>query len=272
MYEASIPEVISFLTSCYYEGAQYGTLNTYRSALALLLGRKISNDDSIKRLFKGFFRLKPPLPKYVVTWDPNIVLDFLEKLCPNDSIPLEHLTKKTVTLIALVTAHRVQTISKIRVQNIEMCTQGLNIKIPDLIKTSRPGALQPSLSIPYFRQRKNICPADALLSYLRRTQELRSNCDSLFISFRAPHKAVTSQTISRWIKYTLSESGIDTSIFTAHSTRHASTSAAHRLGISIDLIRRTAGWSGNSDVFAKFYNRIVVEDNISEFAVSILNG
>lgn len=36
MYKASIPEVISFITSCYHEGAQYGTLNSYRSALALL--------------------------------------------------------------------------------------------------------------------------------------------------------------------------------------------------------------------------------------------
>lgn len=53
----------------------------------------------------------------------------------------------------------------------------------------------------------------------------------------------------------MKESGIDTEVFSAHSTRHASTSAAHRRGISLDLIKRCAGWSGNSLVFSKFYDR-----------------
>lgn len=271
MYEASILDVISFLTSCFRSGAQYGTLNTYRSALSLILGSQIGSDDSIKRLYKGFYRLRPPIPKYETTWNPGIVLDFLANFYPNNEIPLEHLTKKTVTLIALVTGHRVQTLSKIKIINIETYAEGLIIKIPDLLKTSRPGAAQPCLSIPFFNERREICPADALTNYIRSTSSLRSN-DYLFISFRAPHKAVTSQTISRWIKDTLTESGIDTSIFTAHSTRHASTSMARKLGVSIDLIRRTAGWSGSSNVFAKFYNRIVVEDNQDNFALSILNN
>lgn len=34
-----------------------------------------------------------------------------------------------------------------------------------------------------------------------------------------------------------------------------STSAAHRQGISLELICRTVGWSDRSATFAKFYNR-----------------
>ncbi|KAI8441190.1 hypothetical protein MSG28_009421 [Choristoneura fumiferana] len=86
-----------------------------------------------------------------------------------------------------------------------------------------------------------ICPGQALLAYMDKTKAIRNNCDQLLIAFKKPHKQITSQTISRWIKLTLNKSGIDTSIFTAHSTRHASTSAANRLGVNIDTIRKTAG-------------------------------
>ncbi|CAB0029864.1 unnamed protein product [Trichogramma brassicae] len=45
-----------------------------------------------------------------------------------------------------------------------------------------------------------------------------------------------------------------------HSTRHAANSAAKRLGVNIDSILQTAGWS-NASTFAKFYDRPVVNDN-----------
>ena len=44
----------------------------------------------------------------------------------------------------------------------------------------------------------------------------------------------------------LTEAGINTSVFSAHSTRAASTSAAYNKGISIDKILAAAGWSTES--------------------------
>jgi len=46
-------------------------------------------------------------------------------------------------------------------------------------------------------------------------------------------------------------------MYTAHSTRHAATSAASRRGLSVDAIHRAAGWGQHSHVFATFYNREV---------------
>lgn len=116
-YEASIPNVIYFLTEVFNEGTQYGTVNCIRSALSLILGSKISSDDRVQRLFKGFYRLRPPMPKYDSTWDPSIVLDYLSINYPNDLTSLASVTKKTVTLLAIVTAHMMQTISKIKILN-----------------------------------------------------------------------------------------------------------------------------------------------------------
>ncbi|CAK1595989.1 unnamed protein product [Parnassius mnemosyne] len=170
MYQTSIPIIIYFLTSLYHSGAQYGTLNTCRSALALIIGRQISEDDRIKRFFKGLFRLCPPLPKYDSTWDTSIVIETLASWVPNQNLPLEKISKKLVTLLALITAHRAQTLSKINIQNIRISLNEISIKVPDLIKTSRINSNQPTLVLPYFRERPEICPAKLISDYLNVTK------------------------------------------------------------------------------------------------------
>lgn len=269
-YKASVPIVISFLTQMFNEGCQYGTLNSYRSALALILGPAIAKDDRLQRFLKGVFRIRPPIPKYNLTWDTNGVLDHLGSWFPNEDLPLIQITKKTITLLALTTAHRMQTLSKIKTVNIEFLNDKITIKIPDFIKTSRPGANQPILFLPYFNDKPSICPAKALECYLRKTSPIRKS-ESLFIGMSRPHKAVGSQTLSRWVKCTLGECGLDTNIFSAHSTRHAATSRAQSLGVSVDLIRNTAGWSGNSKTFAKYYKRHILHEDSMSFARAIIN-
>lgn len=56
-----------------------------------------------------------------------------------------------------------------------------------------------------------------------------------------PFKRVSRDTISRWVKLVLTDSGIDTSRFKPHSTRAASTSAASNASVSLDDILHTAG-------------------------------
>lgn len=68
---------------------------------------------------------------------------------------------------------------------------------------------------------------------------------------------------------TLGDSGLNTEVFGSHSVRHASTSAANRLGVSIDTIKKTAGWSGSSSTFLRFYNREAVIDTSDSFARSL---
>lgn len=189
---------------------------------------------------------------------------------PNDSLSLQKLTFKITTLLALITAHRAQTLSKIKISNILTNSTQVNIKIPDLVKTSRPGANQPLLVIPFFEERREICPGRTLISYINATKDLRKNCDYLFISFRKPHNPVSSQTLSRWVKTTLGQSGVDLNMFSAHSTRHASTSAASKLGVSLDIIRKTAGWSDSSNTFARFYNRPISNPGDDSLARALL--
>lgn len=96
-------------------------------------------------------------------------------------------------------------------------------------------------------------------TYLEITKDLRPpSYDNLFISWSKPHRAVGQQTISRWIRTGLEECEVRTDLFSAHSTRHASTSSAAQKGVSLELIKRAAEWSGQSRVFANFYHRPIV--------------
>lgn len=76
IYNPSIPIVILFLTNIFNDGGQYGTINSHRSALSLIVGN-MSGDDRITRFCKGVYKLRPPLPRYNVTWDPSTVLNHL---------------------------------------------------------------------------------------------------------------------------------------------------------------------------------------------------
>lgn len=267
----STANIINFLSALFDNGAQYGTINTHKSAISLVLGSSYFHDECIKRFMKGVYHLKPSAPKYNLTWDPNIVLTHLAHLWPNETLDLENLSKKLSTLLALVTAHRVQTLSLIKICNINII-EGTEviIKIPDRIKTSRLNTEQPILRLPFFHENPRICPARCLISYLEKTKDLRTS-DSLLISFRKPFSQLSSQRLSQWIKDTLKCSGLDTSVFSAHSTRHAATSKAKVLGVNLDVIRKTAGWSQSSSVFAKFYNREIITNN-NIFSQAILSN
>ena len=69
-----------------------------------------------------------------------------------------------------------------------------------------------------------------------------------------PYNPVAPCTIACWLKEVLKMPGIDISIFTAHSTRGASASAAADSGINTSDILKAADWSTES-VFGKFYYR-----------------
>nr|CAH7713706.1 unnamed protein product [Callosobruchus chinensis] len=161
------------------------------------------------------------MPKYQATWDPHPVLLHLARLYPLEEISRLQLTMKLVTLLALITGHRLQTLTSIRLQNIVRFPDRLEIRISDRIKTSSSKSSQPFLVIPYFKDNPALCLAsvvdyyELVINYELITKDLRpSDIDYLILTVKRPIRQVSSQRLSNWIEQTLAASGIDTTDFT----------------------------------------------------------
>lgn len=261
---------LEFITTEFSSGLSYSVMNSYRSALNFLFPLNDKDEKTVNRCLKGMYHSKPPTPKYSFTWNPEPVLLYLSKLYPLESLSIESLTQKLVTLIALTTAHRVQTISKISLENIVKYDQKIQIKITDRIKTSGPNKLQPLLIFPYFTNKPELCVASTIDFYIESTSLFREKYKQLILTHKKPIHPASCQTISRWIRVVLKNSGINTTLFSSHSVRHAATSAAFRSGVNVDTIKNTAGWSASSNTFFNFYNKTVGAPN-DIFAKEVLN-
>ena len=89
--------------------------------------------------------------------------------------------------------------------------------------------------------------------YLQITKNLRTT-NQLIISYKKPHKALITSTISRWCKVTFGKAGIDIEKYSSHSTRSASTSKAKIKGLTLSEINKAAGWKETS-TFRPFYDK-----------------
>ena len=98
------------------------------------------------------------------------------------------------------------------------------------------------------------------------TQDIRD----LLISYGKPHKPVSSEAISRWIKDELSNAGVDTSVFKAHSWRSASSSKAGDAGISVSKILEKGGWK-SVQTFKTFYYRDIINSDDVDFEFSYVS-
>lgn len=72
----------------------------------------------------------------------------------------------------------------------------MEIKIPAHLKTSGHNKLQPNLILPLYLEDSAVCVAKAAEVYLDRTRHLRSKTTSLFISWKKPYNAISTQSLS----------------------------------------------------------------------------
>ena len=223
------------------------------------------------RILKGIFNLRPKLPKNVVTWDPSIALQYIKTLGPSAGIPLILLAAKVATLIWLLAAQRGQSLTLIDIRNLRITKFSVTFAFGDLLKTTRPGFQQKEIKIVGYPPDRRLCLVTALNIYLARTKPLRGRTNSLFITTQKPHGPASQDTVTRWVRSLLSKAGLDLSIFTPHSIRGASASAASSLRVPLSTIMETAGWTQES-TFRKFYKKTVKsKGNLSQAILEASN-
>ncbi|VDI37510.1 Hypothetical predicted protein [Mytilus galloprovincialis] len=270
-FHTSVELVLEFLTYLFECGLSYSALNSARSALSAF-GLTFDNvpvgkHPLVIRFLKGVYHLRPTVHNDVNIWDVSIVLRLLRRLSPVADISVKDLTLKLVMLIALTNATRSQSIHLLKLSNMQKQKDCFRFKIFDLLKQSRPGYKNPEVILKSFPPDRRLCVYLVLKEYLKRTVDIRSEEDSLVLSYIKPHKKVSCSTISRRIKSIMCRAGIDTSIFKAHSTRSASTSKAKQNNVPVSDILAKAGWS-SSTTFGKFYDKTVTTTDV--FAEKVL--
>ena len=195
------------------------------------------------------------------------VLKYLRSSSPVKTLTLKTLTLKLVMLIALVTASRGQSLHLLNIENLTRGKSSYTFVIDRLIKQSRPGYSNPVVKLKPYPPDRRLCVCTTLQEYLSRSENIRGTETQLYISYVKPHKAVATSTISRWIRDVMTRSGIDTSIFKAHSVRTAASSKAKMNYVPTQHILTTAGWSSTC-TFAKYYDKPIVKENA--FAMGVL--
>ena len=269
IYSVTFEQGVEFLADLYQAGSKYGAIAAARSALSAILlrqkGISFGKHPLVSRAIKGVFKSRPSFPKssMLITFDTNIILQYMDSLPPNESLMLELLSKKLCTLLCILSGQRAQTITALRKDFMHKCPRSgkITFAIPSVLKHTKPGKHQDPLEFFPYPHNLKLCVVNCLEVYESRVDLIRENsCEgqNLIISYWPPYKPVNPQTLARYVKSFLHMAGIELT-FSAHSTRSASTSKANNQGLSMKDIAKAAGWSGES-TFQKFYNKPVTKN------------
>lgn len=210
------------------------------------------------------------MPRYTFTWDVSTVVQHIKENMGNSTeLSMKNLSLKLVTLLALSNAPRASDLASLDIRFLQLSQEGTTFRIPGLTKTRRSGPPK-TFEVARFGE-ESLCPVRTLEQYLDHTRDLRQNSEgdgsALLISIRKPYKAVGAATIGRWIREVLTQAGVDTETFSAHSTRSASTTAAKKQGVSTRDIMNMAGWSRQS-TFETYYHK----PESSGYSEAVLGG
>ena len=173
-------------------------------------------------------------------------------------MPSECLTKYLAILICILRGQRSQTMSLLNTNYIYIDENHCIYHIASLLRTARPDFHQHPFEFRRYTD-QSLCFITYIKRYLLETEELRHSEGGFFISFKPPHKAVTSITIARWVVNDLKEAGVVVSVFSAHSTRSAASSKTGVKNIHLAEISEAAVWS-NAKTFEMFHKKTISEN------------
>ena len=259
--QATLADVINFLSYIFHDGREYNTLNLYRSALSAYHPKigswKVGQHPQIIEFMRGVFNRRPPVPRYTDTWDVDQVLQYIKDMGGNRSLSDKSLTLKLTMLLGLTNVGRAQEIQSLNPLLMQDYGQRIVWPIAKLTKVKRPTKPSVSFELIQFDEDELLDVVQCLRVYLQRTHGWRitvSRQEQLLLAIVKPHHPVAVSTVSRWLKELMGLAGIDTERYKGHSVRSAATSKTMTQGLNIGQILERANWS-KANTFYRFYYR-----------------
>lgn len=253
-----VTSILNFLASLAEGGLAYRTVNTFRSAISAghipLEGVPVGEHPLVCRLLRGIRLSLPPELRYSRLWDVNLVLNLFLSWQPNRYLSRKELSAKLAMLLCLISCRRVSDVRALDVTSRVFSPSGVTFTIRRRTKCGST-----SVSYPALPDSPKLCVVACLKAYEEMSEEFRPPGErQLLIALRKPHRAVSSPTIARWVRWIMQEAGIDLRAFGAHSTRGAMASKAFTLGARLEDILNAADWSSDS-TFKRFYFKPVID-------------
>ena len=150
----------------------------------------------VSRMLRGIFKLRPSLPKRVVTYDSNILLKYMDSLPTNKDLLLEFVTKKLCTLLCFLSGQRNQSIGKLN-DKLMLSHGTYSFYFDTVLRTTKPGNRRHPLMFNTYPQNSKLCIMDCLQEYGSRTnlvrENLHGNPQKLILSCAYPFKPINSQ-------------------------------------------------------------------------------
>ena len=111
--------------------------------------------------------------------------------------------------------------------------------VPKVIKNTTTMFHPKPIILKAFAADERICPVRNIVQYGKASEKFKKSKNLLLSYYK--HEPIETQTISRYVKLTLKAANINTKIFTAHLTRHASSTSKFMKGLSLNGIVKKRG-------------------------------
>ena len=176
--------IVKYIRNMYESGAEYSTVNHHRSCTSKFhygFGNITAGSHPlVTQAVKAVFRLKPPLPKYISTFDISVVFSYIQSLPQNEQLSLKLLSFKTLFLLTASTISRLSSLNRlgpellvfeVRLFNVFnqftlFCLQDhCVLNFITLEKQGRPNRVRGYLRVQRFLQDTSLCPVAALVTY-----------------------------------------------------------------------------------------------------------
>lgn len=292
---ATVGQVADFFLTLFKRGLSIHTLRGYRSAIGAIHrgfsdGSLVGNSIHLYRLFKSFFLARPPTKRLIPSWSLPTVLRALTRAPfePLSEASFKMLTIKTTFLLAICSGQRCSAISALSIAPGHLRWENRGVRLIPHARFIAKNQTLSSPSVEIFIPRlvrahsthpdRLLCPIRCLKWYLSHAERIRpEGVDSLLIATTPPHNAISSATVSRWLRQAIEEAGpsaLRGGPIRAHDTRALATSWALFNGAPVADIIRAAYWANSNTFIAKYLRDVLATEDgrFSRAALGAINS
>ena len=134
----------------------------------------------------------------------------------------------------------------------------------ELTKCTKPTSPDQPVVYRAYVEVELLFPVKCIYAYLaERSEIVTQDFTEFFITFAKPWldgDPTSKESLARWVKEVMENSGIDIEIFKSHSTRVASNCAAYKLGMPLWEVLKRGKWSNAGTFFTYYFRKI--EDSL----------